>query len=158
MSTGAPARDAVTVAEAVRVLLPAGRLAAAPQGLTHRVTWATSLRSRPPAFEPHGGGELVLTGGATLESLRQVDGSLGLVRILEGLSGAGAAGLCVAAPVSGPPPKWPTPSACPDRAAGRDVARWSPSGGSSGSCSVATTSCRRRRATSTAAWPSWRWS
>ena len=32
----------------------------------------TSLRSRPPAFEPHGGGELVLTGGATLESLLQV--------------------------------------------------------------------------------------
>jgi len=99
-TAGAPARDAVTVAEAVRVLLPAGRLRGGASGLTHRVTWATSLRSRPPAFEPHGGGELVLTGGATLESLRQVDGSLGLVRILEGLSGAGAAGLCVAAPVS----------------------------------------------------------
>lgn len=99
-TAGSPPRDAVTVAEAVRALLPAGRLRGGAAGLTHRVTWATSLRSRPPAFEPQGGGELVLTGGATLESLRQVDGSLGLVRILEGLSAAGAAGLCVAAPVA----------------------------------------------------------
>ncbi len=96
----APARDAVTVAEAVRALLPAGRLRGGAAGLTRRVTWATSLRSRPPAFEPHGGGELVLTGGATLESLLQVDSSLGLVRILEGLSVAGAAALCVATPVT----------------------------------------------------------
>jgi purine catabolism regulator len=96
----APARDAVTVAEAVRALLPAGRLRGGAAGLTRRVTWATSLRSRPPAFEPHGGGELVLTGGATLESLLQVDASLSLVRILEGLSAAGAAALCVATPVN----------------------------------------------------------
>ena len=96
----APARDAVTVAEAVRALLPAGRLRGGAAGLTRRVTWATSLRARPPAFEPHGGGELVLTGGATLESLLQVDASLSLVRILEGLAVAGAAALCVATPVT----------------------------------------------------------
>ena len=96
---GSAARDAVSVAEAVRVHLPGGRLRGGAAGLTRRVTWATSLRSLPPAFEPRGGGELVLASHSALESLRQADGALTLVRVLEGLAGAGAAALVVAGPV-----------------------------------------------------------
>ncbi|HEX2515946.1 MAG TPA: helix-turn-helix domain-containing protein [Chloroflexota bacterium] len=96
---GSAARDAVSVAEAVRVHLPGGRLRGGAAGLTRRVTWATSLRSLPPAFEPRGGGELVLAAHSALESLRQVDGALTLVRVLDGLAGAGAAALVVAGPV-----------------------------------------------------------
>jgi PucR family transcriptional regulator, purine catabolism regulatory protein len=96
---GSAARDAVSVAEAVRVHLPGGRLRGGAAGLTRRVTWATSLRSLPPAFEPRGGGELVLAAHSALESLRQADGALTLVRVLEGLAGAGAAALVVAGPV-----------------------------------------------------------
>jgi purine catabolism regulator len=63
------------------------------------VTWATSLRSRPPAFEPRGGGEFVLAGAAALASLRQADAALALARVLDGLDQAGAAAVAVAGPV-----------------------------------------------------------
>jgi PucR family transcriptional regulator, purine catabolism regulatory protein len=96
---GGAARDSVSVAEAVRVHLHGGRLRGGAAGLTRRVTWATTLRSVPPAFEPRGGGELVLAAHPALESLRRTDGALTLVRVLEGLAGAGAAALVVAGPV-----------------------------------------------------------
>jgi len=96
---GAAPRDTVTVAEVQRVALPGSRLAGGSGGLLHRVTWATSLRSRPPAFEPRGGGEFVLASSAALEGLRQVDAGLTLERILEGLQQAGAAALAVTGPI-----------------------------------------------------------
>ena len=89
---------AVTVDEALRVVLPGGRVAGGAAGLSRRITWATSLRSRPPAFEPRGGGELVLATKEALESLYQADHSLAVARILEGLAQAGAAALACAAP------------------------------------------------------------
>lgn len=96
---GAVTRDTVTVAEVQRVALPGSRLAGGSGGVLHRVTWATSLRSRPPAFEPRGGGEFVLASSAALEGLRQVDAGLTLERILEGLQQAGAAALAVTGPI-----------------------------------------------------------
>lgn len=93
-------REAVSVAEVARVLLTGGRLRAGASGLSRRVTWATSLRARPPAFEPHGGGEFVLATGAVLDGLHQGDASLTLPRVLEGLAQAGAAALAVGVPVS----------------------------------------------------------
>ncbi|MBI3971046.1 MAG: helix-turn-helix domain-containing protein [Chloroflexi bacterium] len=93
------ARDAVTVGEAQRVVLPGARIAGGAAGLSRRLAWATSLRSRPPAFEPRGGGELVLAAREALEGLRQVDSSLTIVRVLEGLAQAGAAALALPPPV-----------------------------------------------------------
>ncbi|HEX2186096.1 MAG TPA: PucR family transcriptional regulator ligand-binding domain-containing protein, partial [Chloroflexota bacterium] len=95
-----PTRDAVTVAEVYRVLLSGSGLRGGAGGLARRVTWATTLRSRPPAFEPHGGGEFVLAPAAALEGLRQVEPSLSLARMLEGLAQAGAAAVAVLAPVA----------------------------------------------------------
>ena len=92
--------DAVTVAEALRVVLPGSRVAGGESGLARRVTWATTLRSRPPAFEPRGGGEFVLAARETLDSLHQADHSLTLTRILEGLAQAGAAALACAGPIA----------------------------------------------------------
>src|SRR5439155_23703844 len=57
-------------------------------------------RSRPPAFEPRGGGEFVLAARETLASLHQADHSLTLPRILEGLAQAGAAALACADPAT----------------------------------------------------------
>jgi purine catabolism regulator len=87
----------VTVMEACRVVLPGSRLAGGAAGVSRRVTWATTLRSRPPAFELRGGGEFVFASQETLESLRQIDSGLTLVRILEGLAQAGGVALAVPA-------------------------------------------------------------
>ncbi len=84
------------MAEAQRFALPRSRLRAGAAGLSRRVSWATALRSRPPAFEPRGGGELVLASQDTLAGLAQIDHTLTLSRILEGLAQAGAAALAVA--------------------------------------------------------------
>ncbi len=97
----AGAIDAVTVGEVQRVVLAGSRVAGGRAGLGRRVTWAVSLRSRPPAFEPRGGGEFVLASGEALASLRQIDPSLSVARILEGLAGAGV----VALALPGPAPK-----------------------------------------------------
>jgi purine catabolism regulator len=94
------APDAVTVAEVRRVILHGSKVAGGSTGLGSRVTWAASLRSRPPAYEPRGGGELVLASQAALDGLRQVDAALTLERILEGLAQTGAAALAVAGAVT----------------------------------------------------------
>ncbi|HEV2122709.1 MAG TPA: PucR family transcriptional regulator ligand-binding domain-containing protein, partial [Chloroflexota bacterium] len=93
-------RDSVSVGEALRVVLSGSRVAGGRAGLHQRVTWATSLRSRPPAFELRGGGEFVLASRDSLDGLRQVDSNLTIERILEGLAQAGAVALAVPAPVS----------------------------------------------------------
>jgi PucR family transcriptional regulator, purine catabolism regulatory protein len=92
--------DTVTVAEAQRVVLPGSRIAGGHDGLQRRVTWATSLRSRPPAFETRGGGEFVLASQVALDGLRQVDPSMTIERILEGLAQAGAAAFALPSPLS----------------------------------------------------------
>ena len=98
-ATSVSIRDAITVADVRRIVLPGSRLAGGKAGLLHRVTWATSLRSRPPAYELRGGGEFVLASRAAVDGLRQVDPGLTLGRILEGLSQAGAAALAVPGPI-----------------------------------------------------------
>ena len=91
--------DAVTVNEVRRVVLPGSRVVGGSAGMMNRVSWATALRSRPPAYELRGGGEFVLASAASLEGLHQIDASLTLERILEGLSQAGAAALAVPGPI-----------------------------------------------------------
>src|SRR5688500_15420394 len=93
------APDAVTVNEVRRVVLAGSKLVGGNSGVQNRVTWATALRSRPPAYELRGGGEFVLASLAALEGLHQIDASLTLERILEGLAQAGAAALAVPGPV-----------------------------------------------------------
>ena len=90
----------VTVAEVVHVLMPGARVVGGAAGSGNRVNWATTLRPRPPAFEPRGGGELVLAPRGALDSLRQSDVALTVPRILEGLQVAGAVGLVIPAPAS----------------------------------------------------------
>jgi purine catabolism regulator len=90
----------VTVAEVVHVLMPGARVVGGAAGARDRVNWATTLRTRPPAFEPRGGGELVLAPRNTLDSLRQIDVALTVPRILEGLAMAGAVGLVITAPAT----------------------------------------------------------
>jgi PucR family transcriptional regulator, purine catabolism regulatory protein len=98
-SASAATPDAVTVNEVRRVVLPGSRVIGGSAGMLNRVSWATALRSRPPAYELRGGGEFVLAGPAALEGLHQIDASLTLERILEGLSQAGAAALAVPGPI-----------------------------------------------------------
>ena len=90
--------DVVTVSEVRRVVLAGSKVIGGSAGMINRVSWATALRSRPPAYELRGGGELVLASPASLEGLHQIDASLTLERILEGLSQAGAAALAVSGP------------------------------------------------------------
>ncbi len=96
----APTGGDVTVAEVVRVLMPGARIVGGAAGAGARVNWATTLRGRPPAFEPRGGGELVLAPRASLDGLRHADVALTIPRILEGLATAGAVGLVVPAPAA----------------------------------------------------------
>ncbi|HET7769268.1 MAG TPA: PucR family transcriptional regulator ligand-binding domain-containing protein, partial [Chloroflexota bacterium] len=91
--------DSVTVNEVRRVVLAGSKVVGGSAGIQNRVTWATALRSRPPAYELRGGGELVLASPGALEGLHQIDASLTLERILDGLSQAGAAALAVPGPV-----------------------------------------------------------
>jgi purine catabolism regulator len=100
LTSDASRHGEVTVAEVVHVLMLGARVVGGAAGSGHRVNWATTLRTRPPAFEPRGGGELVLAPRATLDSLRQSDVTLTVSRILEGLQIAGAVGLVIPAPAS----------------------------------------------------------
>jgi purine catabolism regulator len=93
------ALDAVTVGEVLRVALPGARVVGGAAGLARRVAWATLLRTRPPAFDLRGGGELVLASHEALDSLRRFDTSLTLPRILHGVATAGAAALGLEPPV-----------------------------------------------------------
>jgi purine catabolism regulator len=60
----------ITVQDVLTEALPAGtRVAAGEAGLTREVTWATRLRSAPPAFEHLSGGEIVMLPPRVLEEL-----------------------------------------------------------------------------------------
>ena len=66
---------------------------AGTEGLDRRVTWATRMRARLPAFESVRGGELALL---SLSRLRRLDETL--PHLLDSLFKAGVAGVAVAAP------------------------------------------------------------
>src|SRR5665811_927565 len=60
----------ITVQDVINEALPAStRVAAGSAGLSRDVTWATRLRSAPPAFEHLSGGEIVLLAPHVLEEL-----------------------------------------------------------------------------------------
>ena len=82
----------ITVEEVIALALPSGTsVAAGASGLGREVTWATRIRSSPPAFGHVGGGELVLLPVSVLPDLDerlQLDGA---VRRLSGLGVAAVA-------------------------------------------------------------------
>src|SRR6266853_2782074 len=69
------------------------QLAAGAEGLHRRVTWATRMRARLPAFESVRGGELALL---SLSQLRRLDETL--PHLLTSLHKEGVAAVAVAAP------------------------------------------------------------
>jgi purine catabolism regulator len=69
------------------------QLVAGGEGLDRRVTWATRMRARLPAFESVRGGELALL---TLSQLRRLDETL--LHLLTSLHKEGVAAVAVAAP------------------------------------------------------------
>ncbi|MDP2936684.1 MAG: helix-turn-helix domain-containing protein [Dehalococcoidia bacterium] len=75
-----------------QVLPPGTRLLAGERGLGREVTWASTLRVRPPAFPNLGLGEMALLAADWLEI---IDPPLGLAQALDGLAQRGAAAVAV---------------------------------------------------------------
>src|SRR3990172_6393984 len=75
-----------------QVLPPGSSLLGGERGLGREVTWASTLRVRPPAFPNLGTGEMALLASDWLEL---IDPPLGLAQVLDGLSQRGAAGVAV---------------------------------------------------------------
>lgn len=71
------------------------KLVAGAEGLERRVTWASRMRTRLPAFESIHGGELALL---TLSQLRRIEEPL--PRLIKSLHSEGVAAIAVAAPSS----------------------------------------------------------
>src|SRR5262245_15925394 len=83
----------ITVEDVIKLALPQGTtLAAGEAGLSREVTWATRIRSTPPAFGHLTGGELVLLSVSVLEEL---DERLRLDEALRRLWELGVAGAAV---------------------------------------------------------------
>ncbi|HZB97206.1 MAG TPA: PucR family transcriptional regulator ligand-binding domain-containing protein, partial [Candidatus Sulfotelmatobacter sp.] len=84
----------ISVKDVWRDALPEGtKLLAGEAGLERRVEWATSLRTRPPAFEAVKGGEIAFV---PLRSIRLIDERLSLAQIMESLAEKHAAAVVVA--------------------------------------------------------------
>lgn len=84
---------AVTVEELLQLSLPAGsRVVAGRSGLGREVTWARSLRPRPPAFEALEGGELTLLSSVQLSLLHE---SMTLAYVVARLADVGVAAIAV---------------------------------------------------------------
>jgi PucR family transcriptional regulator, purine catabolism regulatory protein len=83
----------ITVQDVLKEALPAGtRTVAGESGLTREVTWATRLRSAPPAFEHLSGGEVVMLPPRVLEEL---DERLTLADAIQQLAGFNVAAVAV---------------------------------------------------------------
>jgi purine catabolism regulator len=88
----------ITVKELWRGALPAGtELLGGAAGLDREVDWTTSLRSRPPAFDPVKGGELAFI---AVRSIRLLDERLDLARVLESLAEKGGVAAAVVGEVT----------------------------------------------------------
>src|SRR5712692_7742831 len=86
--------SSATVRNILSLLIPRdAHLVAGAEGLERRVTWATRMRARLPAFESVRGGELALLG---LSQLRRLDETL--PHLLKSLHKEGVAAVAVAAP------------------------------------------------------------
>lgn len=75
-----------------QTLPPGSRLLAGERSLGREVTWASTLRVRPPAFPNLGPGEMALLSSDWLDL---IDPPLGLAQALDGLSQRGAAAVAV---------------------------------------------------------------
>ncbi len=64
-------------------------------GLQRQVTWAATMRTRPPAFEALRGGECALLSLSTLGALQEVDASLTLAKVVQSLNDAAVAAVVV---------------------------------------------------------------
>ena len=88
----------ITVRDVWRGALPEGtELIAGGAGLERRVEWATSLRTRPPAFEAIKGGELAFI---PVKSIRILDDRLDLAQVMASLAEKGGVAVAVVGPVS----------------------------------------------------------
>ena len=94
----APTQPHVTVADVWHGALPEGTTLLGGKGsLRREVGWCTTLRARPPAFEPLRGGELLLIEAATLTAF---DPHLTLPRLLAAVAGQAVAGVAIRGSVS----------------------------------------------------------
>src|SRR5437588_4804439 len=85
--------SSASVRNILSLLIPRdAQLVAGGEGLERRVTWATRMRARLPAFESVRGGELALLG---LSQLHRVDETL--AHLLQSLHKEGVAAVAVAA-------------------------------------------------------------
>jgi purine catabolism regulator len=83
----------ITVRDVWRSALPEGtELLGGGAGLERRVEWATTLRTRPPAFEAIKGGELALV---PVASIRLLDERLELADVMNGLAEKGGVAVAV---------------------------------------------------------------
>src|SRR3989440_10421429 len=93
MSSSPPPISSASVRNLLTLLVSRGaHLVAGAEGLERRVTWATRMRARLPAFESVRGGELALLG---LSQLHRVDETL--AHLLQSLHKEGVAAVAVAA-------------------------------------------------------------
>src|SRR5947209_4383881 len=93
MSSSPPPISSASVRNLLTLLFSRdAHLVAGAEGLERRVTWATRMRARLPAFESVRGGELALLG---LAQLRRVDETL--PHLLQSLHQEGVAAVAVAA-------------------------------------------------------------
>src|SRR5689334_19872601 len=79
-----------------QLLPPAARLLGGAEGGQRQVSWAATMRARPPAFESLQGGELALLSLSALSALQEVDSSLTLARVVRSLDEANVAAVAVA--------------------------------------------------------------
>lgn len=77
------------------VLPPAAKLLGGAGGLQRQVTWAATMRTRPPAFESLQGGELALLSLSALSALQEVDGTLTLAKVVRSLDEAKVAAVAI---------------------------------------------------------------
>ena len=83
----------ITVRDVWRGALPEGtELLGGGMGLDRRVEWATTLRTRPPAFETIKGGEMALV---PVASIRLLDERLDLADVMNGLAEKGGVAVAV---------------------------------------------------------------
>ena len=90
----------ITVKDVWRGALPAGtELLAGQAGLERQVDWATSLRTRPPAFEAIKGGEIAFI---AVRSIKLLDERLDLPRVLDSFAEKGGVAAAVVGEVLPP--------------------------------------------------------
>lgn len=79
-----------------QLLPPEARLLGGAEGVQRQVSWAATMRTRPPAFESLQGGELALLSLSALSALQEVDSSLTLAKVVRSLDEANVAAVAVA--------------------------------------------------------------